>query len=147
MTRPRDRIDKLIRRMWTAFIALAAVMALVGWLWVHDVTTRVQTSNREANQRIERAELAICKRVQRIRMNANRNSAVLYQGIWVFGNTSGVPSGVRRQLTVLVDVPQYQKPTDCAQAVAHPESYRPSPSLPVSSLSLARRRELLRVGR
>lgn len=144
---PRDRIDKLIRRVWVFAIVANTVIVVAGSLWVQDVTSRIERGAATASKHLERAEFATCRRVQRIRMNANRNSAVLYQGIWTLTGSTGVPPSVKRQLRVLTDVPQYQGPTNCTQAVQHPETYRPPVSVSVSRLSLSKRRELLSYGR
>lgn len=144
---PRDRIDTLIRRVWVFAIVANTVIVVAGGLWVQDVTSRIERGAADASRHLERAEFATCRRVQRIRMNANRNSAVLYQGIWTFTGSTGIPPSVQRQLRVLTAIPQYQGPTNCTQAVRRPEVYRPPASVSVSELTFAKRRELLSVGR
>lgn len=132
----QDRVSQLIVRVWLAVIAMNAVIIAAGWLWVHDVTGRIDS-----------AERGVCGRVQRLRANTNRNSATLYAGIRVFASDPRQSAATQHRLLTLARVPQYLAPTDCDQAVAHPATYRAPPMTPVADLPPAKRRQLLRTGR
>jgi len=109
--------------MWAAFFVLTVVVIAAGWLWVHDST-----------RRIERAEFGICHRLQVVRDNTNRNGAVIYEGIRAFVRSPSLDRAAKTRLGRLLEVPQYQGPTNCQVAVDAPESYRAPTPRPYSEV-------------
>lgn len=120
---------------WARPLAIMLTILLVGGTAVF-VLSRVIGRIQANTARIDRAERAFCKRIQRLRDSDNRNGAIIYVVLVLSRGSSA--KNVR-----LGNLPQYQPPTSCRRALRMPETYRPPDPIPFRMLPKATLRDVL----
>jgi hypothetical protein len=114
------------------------VVAVVSFYAVHNAQQIA------AHEREDHAALAAeCARVQHLRDRVNSNTAVIYTALEALQNhlsedlegKTGAARHVRvaglHALDQATGALRLQPPTDCAAAIAHPDTYRPPAAVPV----------------
>lgn len=141
----RDRLDRFIRRFWVAFGIMILGIGFAGWGWVERTNGQLEDAQRVTNDRLELAQRGICKRLQIVRMNTNRNSFVIHEAVDATVRDTRVAS-TRRELLRLREVPRYQPRVDCDEVIERPTSYEPPRPIPVQDMTPVQRSAILENG-
>lgn len=124
---------KTARRAARGYFVLLLFLLIGAGLYQRSVNHELD----QAAERLDRGEIVQCERVQTQRESTNVSEARQFLLLSAVAASPRASDMVKARYRVLANTTLYAPPTDCPEAVAHPETYRRPPSLPFYALPIS----------